>query len=304
MFYRAIVEDIHDPLKMGRVKVRIFGLQTDNKHEANKYEYLPVKDLQWAYPIYPVFSPTISGENYTFGVPEQGSIVAVIFQDKYNQEPYYIGTIPSIEKRPDYTKGFSDPDKVYPKKEWVGESSISRLARNENIDKTIIPSKQKPLTKPILFSEPTTPYAVKYPCDKVIKTKSGHVIELDDTPGVERVHIWHKSGTNMEIYPDGKNVKKNMSDDITIVIGSKNEKITGDKNDEIDGNLNVQVDKTIKFNSNGDIIINSYNKENKVYLNSKKEINLISPTINFAVTPNILGLSEKEIDDIIDGFKF
>ena len=265
MFYKAIVEDNKDPLKLGRVKVRIFGLHTDNKSKADKYEYLSVKDLPWAYPIYPVFSPTISGENFAFGVPEKGSIVAVIFEDAYKQKPFYLGTIPSIEQRPDYTKGFSDPDKVYPKKEWVGESSISRLARHENIEKTIIPLKQVPLTKPVLFTEPITPYNTVYPCNKVIKTKSGHIIELDDTPGAERIHIWHRSGTNIEIYPNGKNVKKNVEDDVTITLGDTNSKIKGNENKEVDGNMtmiisgnvNIQIKGTCNITSDGEMNLTS-----------------------------------------------
>jgi len=302
MFYRAIVEDNKDPLKLGRVRVRILGLHTDNRAEQDDYEYLPTNELPWAYPIYPVMSPTISGENFAFGVPEQGSIVAVIFKDKYYQEPYYIGTIPSIERQPDYKKGFSDPDKKYPK--WQNESSISRLARHENIDKTIIPLKQVPLTKPVLFVEPVTVYNAKYPCNKVIETKSGHIIELDDTPGFERVHIWHRSGTNIEIYPNGKIVKKSKNDDVSIILGDMNIKITKSKNEEIDNHYYLQIEGDVKLNTNGNVIINSYNKEKEVYVNSKGKVSIISPDIEFAVEPVILNLPKQKIYEIIDGFKF
>jgi len=275
MFYRAIVEDNKDPLKLGRVRVRILGLHTDNRAEQDDYEYLPTNELPWAYPIYPVMSPTISGENFAFGVPEQGSIVAVIFKDKYYQEPYYIGTIPSIERKPDYKKGFSDPDKKYPK--WENESSISRLARHENIDKTIIPLKQVPLTKPVLFVEPVTVYNAKYPCNKVIETKSGHIIELDDTPGFERVHIWHRSGTNIEIYPNGKIVKKHVEDDVTITLGNTNTKIKGNENKEVDGNVTIIISGNVDIKIKGHLNITS---DGAMNLTSHSHMTLIAPRID------------------------
>jgi hypothetical protein len=47
--------------------------------------------------------------------------------------------------------------------------------------------------------------------------ESGHLIEYDDTPGYERIHIFHKSGTFIEIHPDGKMVHKTPSSNHTIV---------------------------------------------------------------------------------------
>ena len=42
-------------------------------------------------------------------------------------------------------------------------------------------------------------YNAEYPYNLTYTTKSGHAIELDDTIGVERIHIWHKSGSYEEI---------------------------------------------------------------------------------------------------------
>ena len=43
----------------------------------------------------------------------------------------------------------------------------------------------------------------QYPYNQVIKTRSGHVIEYDDTPGKERLSFMHKTGAFIEIDPDG-----------------------------------------------------------------------------------------------------
>jgi len=55
--------------------------------------------------------------------------------------------------------------------------------------------------------EPPSAYATVYPYNTTYTTKSGHAIEMDDTPGSERIHIWHKSGCYEEISngPPGEN---------------------------------------------------------------------------------------------------
>lgn len=42
-----------------------------------------------------------------------------------------------------------------------------------------------------------------YPHNKVYETASGHYKEYDDTPGKERIHEQHKSGTHYKIDADG-----------------------------------------------------------------------------------------------------
>ena len=56
--------------------------------------------------------------------------------------------------------------------------------------------------------EPPSAYKAKYPNNKVIRTERGHVIEVDDTPDQERIHIFHKSGTYSEINNEGRKVDK------------------------------------------------------------------------------------------------
>ena len=48
IWFQGVVEDRFDPLKLGRVRVRILGLHTDNK------KLIPTEDLPWAFPISPI----------------------------------------------------------------------------------------------------------------------------------------------------------------------------------------------------------------------------------------------------------
>jgi GH24 family phage-related lysozyme (muramidase) len=102
MIYYGVVEDrVNDPLKLGRCKVRIVGLHSeDNKA-------LPVKDLPWAMVMQPTTSSANSGIGYSPTGIVEGTWVMVVFRDEYNQFPVIIGTLPGI---PTLEKERSSPD--------------------------------------------------------------------------------------------------------------------------------------------------------------------------------------------------
>ncbi len=94
-FWQGVVEDRKDPLKLGRCKVRIFGIHTENK------QLLPTDGLPWA-------SLSTSGQNIT--VPKEGEIVTGYFYQGDSDYPVILGVIPGIkivESNPQV--GFSDP---------------------------------------------------------------------------------------------------------------------------------------------------------------------------------------------------
>ena len=83
--------------------------------------------------------------------------------------------------------------------------------------------------------EPETPYATikgepikprdnaskstVYPFNKVTETESGHIVEFDDTPGAERIHIYHRSGSFFEFHPNGDKVDKIVRDYYLSILG-------------------------------------------------------------------------------------
>ena len=95
--------------------------------------------------------------------------------------------------------------------------------------------------------EKKSEYAAKYPHNKTITTESGHVLELDDTPRAERIHIYHKSGSYVEIFPDGTIITKSMKDSASITMNDHSISV-------IKGDLQiVSVEGKIQINSDGDI---------------------------------------------------
>jgi len=55
IWFQGVVESREDPLYLGRMKVRILGIHSENKSD------LPTKDLPWAYPVMPITSASMNG---------------------------------------------------------------------------------------------------------------------------------------------------------------------------------------------------------------------------------------------------
>jgi hypothetical protein len=75
MFYTGVIEDVNDPMKIGRCRVRVFGIHTDDKN------LIPVNDLPWAQTLQPVTSASISGIGNSPSGLLPGSWVMVTFYD-------------------------------------------------------------------------------------------------------------------------------------------------------------------------------------------------------------------------------
>ena len=114
----------------------------------------------------------------------------------------------------------------------VGESDTSRLGRGSVADDP--PTWDEP--HPRGLKKDADPYTSgKYPYNHTFESESGHLMEIDDTPGGERLHREHRSGTFEEIHPDGSKMVKVVGDNYEIIAGGSNVLITGDVNLTIEG---------------------------------------------------------------------
>lgn len=217
----GVVEDREDPQKLGRVKVRI------HNYHGTKIQ-TPTADLQFAFII---MQPTSASYQKTGLSPNGlmvGSTVWGFFADgAEGQVPMVLGSLPGIE----------DKDQA--------KHDVTLLAREVN-----------PLNKNTVGPEPSSAYSAVYPYNRVYQSESGHVIELDDTPNSERIHVFHRSGTYTEINQEGRRVNKIVGDDIEVVLKDKTVYIQGNAKVEILGNVDVTVNGNYNLNVTGDIKIN------------------------------------------------
>lgn len=210
----GLVEDVEDPLKNGRVRVRVFVHNADAG-------ILPTENLKWfAQVVANSEASTHNGFSPT-GLAV-GSMVFGYYIDPHRQDGIVVGALTGLPG---------------------GVNDVSPAATGEGgpeVDK-----RRSPVTatdsKGGSWSEPETPYATEYPNNKVFRTKSGHLVEFDDTPGAERVVIQHSSGSFKEHHPDGKTVEKSTGDSFSINLGSQFIFVSGDVNLVAGGDYQINV---------------------------------------------------------------
>ena len=274
VWFNGVVEDRQDPQKLGRLRVRCVGIHTQNKDE------LPTADLPWSQLIHPITSSGISGLGSSPGFIVEGTWVFGYFRDGQSmQEPMIIGTLPGKPTElADSTKGFYDPNGVYPK--YKNEVDTNRLAVNDNtqphlglelrkLTKTTgVPTAdfdEVPVEEHISTSitasdsdtwdQPEIPYAAVYPYNHVFESESGHIMEIDDTKDNERLFTAHRTGTSQEISANGTLVNIVKKDSYSIVAGHNQSSISGNSDITIGGRHKIYINKDGQSNNNYDIQI-------------------------------------------------
>lgn len=215
------VEDVAgDPLQLGRVRVRIF-----NENDVDVPT--PVEHLQWCNVMMPMTSASLSGVGTSPTWVEVGTYVLGIYLDgETKRQPLILGTYPKIP-------GMD-----------INKHDVSSLARGTNV-----------VVKDLTGPEPDSAYSAEYPHNKVIQTPTGHVIEIDDTPGAERIHVFHKSGTYLEIDHEGRTVRKSVGKDFTILVQDSEVHVGGNVNVHVVGNATVKVDGSYTLEAGQEITL-------------------------------------------------
>ena len=143
----------------------------------------------------------------------------------------------------------------------VGENSA--YSKNSNIDRTS--SNAEEIDDGKKWKEKETDYKTVYPYNKTEQTESGHIFEVDDTPGAERIHQQHRSGTFQEIHPDGSKVEKVMADNFHITqqneyklnLGNYEVTIKKNKGERVEGDIFVHIngERSLKIDSDSHVEI-------------------------------------------------
>ena len=113
----------------------------------------------------------------------------------------------------------------------------------------------------------------QYPHNHVRMSESGHVEEWDDSPGAERLHRFHKTGTFEEIQPDGTKVNKIVGNNFEITYGEKDVFIQGGCNVTILGEARVLYMNDLVHEVYGDYHLNVHgDMRTRIGGNEVKEI--------------------------------
>ena len=294
-WFVGVVEDRNDPKTLGRLRVRCLGYHTEDLTK------LPTSDLPWAHVMNPITSATVSGVGQSPLGAVEGTWVVGFFTDGSDaQQPMIMGTLPGVPAKlptKDATRGFQDVTNAnYPK---YTETDVNRLAVNEKIedDNGEISESNPHSTLTIrradrdlavgiaqidgifdgvapidsdldttFWDEPATEYNATYPRNHVYESEGGHIREIDDTPGAERIHERHNSGSGYEIFPNGTKV--------TRVKGKNYNIVSDDEYCHIQGTARETIDKGLRIRVNAEGITgNNYNIEVGQGSNVNVEVN-------------------------------
>jgi len=284
-WFVGVVEDRQDPKTLGRVRVRCLGYHTEDLTK------LPTSDLPWAHPMNPITSATVSGLGQSpLGVVEGTWVVGFFTDGSDAQQPVIMGTLPGVPAKlptKDDTKGFQDYiNGAYPK--YI-ETDMNRLAvgddDNPHSSLTIRRADRDlavgiaqidgifdgvaPIDSDLdttFWDEPATEYNATYPRNHVYESEGGHIREIDDTPGAERIHERHNSGSGYEIFPNGTKV--------TRVKGKNYNIVSDDEYCHIQGTARETIDKGLRIRVNAEGITgNNYNIEVGQGSNVNVEVN-------------------------------
>jgi len=301
-WFVGVVEDRKDPKTLGRLRVRCLGYHTEG------IDKLPTSDLPWAHVMNPITSATVSGLGQSPLGAVEGTWVVGFFQDGSDaQQPIIIGTLPGVPSElPDIgaKKGFMDAvNGAYPK--YKNETDVNRLSVNdENLPHSSLTIRKADLdtsvgtaqidgifdgVAPITadldldnggqWDEPTTPYDSEYPHNHVYESEAGHIREMDDTPGKERIHERHSSGTGYEIHPDGSKVTRVKQDNYTIVTNDDYTHIQGTQRHTTDEGVRIRVNADGEEGNNYNIEVGAGSSVNVEVNKGNINLTTLSPDV-------------------------
>jgi len=226
MLFGTVVDTL-DPLKLGRVKVNVYGI----------HDNIATKDLGWSQVMMPANTPAIRGIGHSVNLLA-GTLVSVTSLDPKLQEFLVTGTLPT---KTDATTDDTDID---------GEVvTISTPDNNTRVRGEANPHANEPTGT----YEPGSCFAPIYPNNNVMETESGHVKEYDDTPGAERIMERHKSGTQYEIEPNGSKTQRVVSDNYQLVCGHDTVEVHGNVRIIVSGHCDLAVAKDLNAKVGGNM---------------------------------------------------
>ena len=247
----------------------------------NAIKTVPAGDINVFYQalsVYPGIDSTIAKQAFEhfYGAKlfESYQTTEKVAGKQFDRSSYY----GSAQEMP-VTTGFVDPNGKYPYVRECMKSSINPLAKGDSVN-TIVPKKEsmRKLGVPIggsqqTWDQPHSGYHAVYPYNNVQETESGHIIELDDTPQHERIHIYHRKGTFTEINSDGTKITRIVGDNYQIIdrngfvsiagqanitaVGSINIRCMSDVNLEVDGSCDIQSHGSLNLGAANDLNISA-----------------------------------------------
>ena len=147
--------------------------------------------------------------------------------------------------------GFKDRDGQLPLRQYSNQSSLNKAARGGRQNTVYLGGGDITVD---LGLKPAS--SSSYPKNQVKKTITGHIVEIDDTPGNERMLYRHRTGSGIEMRADGTVIVSSIDNTVRITGGDEKVIVEGDGEISYNGNLtlNVTGDFDLKVGGNFNVV--------------------------------------------------
>ena len=142
--------------------------------------------------------------------------------------------------------GFTDPNGQYPKQDYWLKSSINRADYGDISFDLTYGGGDVGMNLDLAYQTPPL-----YPSNNTKETASGHVVQYDDTFGRERILIRHRTGSGIELRPDGTVLLSSTNKHILTVASDQSIIVEGDARMIYNGNVDVEVIGDYNLNVGG-----------------------------------------------------
>lgn len=140
------------------------------------------------------------------------------------------------------------------------------------------------------FEQPRNYRKPEYPFNHVQSTESGHLFELDDSPGAERIRLLHRSLTFYEIDRQGDKIENVVGSSFLFNDGDKFSHIIGNEFKTIGGGLSLIINDRkspsksgIRVGEKGSFFIETEGGD--IWLRARGALNIEAAEINTAKIP-------------------
>lgn len=137
-----------------------------------------------------------------------------------------------------------------------------------------------------------------YPYNQVQRSITGHIYEVDDTPGNERVLIKHADGAGIELGVDGSVAISALGNKIEVTGGDQYITIVGDAKIEYQGNVDMKVKGEFNLDCNE---FNVNVKNNKSEVIGGAETKEVFKGVTNSVVGDVNNFVTKKVTDTILG---
>lgn len=164
--------------------------------------------------------------------------------------------------------GYEDASGNFPSIEYGDTSSVNKVSRGITTTELYIGGGCADLNLDLKENTHS-----EYPLNQVKETISGHITEVDDTPNNERLLWKHKTGTGVEMRPDGTIVVSSKHNTIHITGGDQKIIVEGDGDIHYLGNLKLHVAGNFDVDVGGDYNVRVHGDKNEeIYGGSNTKI--------------------------------